>query len=243
MILTVTQKRKSTDERGDHQPAAKKARQAAKAKEPRPPKEPKVKTKKPAAPKKPAKVKAKRPESDIPLENRRRSGRATNISKYTERDSSDDDKEMWDGVQEWEYIEGQATPEPEGSDTSVLSDAPQNDDEENEGSKKPSADVNDSGEDSPLSEVEAEEAADSEKEDQDQADDDDEEAGATPPPKSNGRKGKSAAAPSKAAAKTKLPARPAPKEKPAPRAATRSSGRSTRGKPAKESMDIDNDDE
>ncbi|KAF6843278.1 spo76 protein [Colletotrichum musicola] len=240
--LTVTQKRKSTDERGD-QPAAKKVRQAAKVREPRPPKEPKVKTKKPAAPKKPAKVKAKRPESDIPLENRRRSGRATAISKYTERDSSDDDKEMWDGVQEWEYIEGQPTPEPEGSDTSILSDAPPQNDDEDEGPKKPSADANDSGEDSPLSEIGAEEAADSEKEEQDHADDDEEKADATPPPKSNGRKGKSAAASSKAAAKTKLPARPAPKEKPAPRAATRSSGRSTRGKPAKESMDVDDDDE
>ncbi|KAF4823949.1 Sister chromatid cohesion protein pds5 [Colletotrichum tropicale] len=243
-------KRKSMDERGDRQPAAKKARQIAKVKEPRPPKQPKPpKVKKQAAPKKPAKIK-KRPGSDIPEENRRRSGRATKTSQYAERDSSDDDKEMWDGVQSWEYIEGAPTPEAEGSasesedsdkdgDSSALSDVPKGDDEEeDEPVKETSGKAEEDREDSPLSDLD-EAAAKSDKEEEEEADDEEEEK-ASPPPKSNGRKGRSAAT-STAAAKTKLPARPAPKEKAAPKTATRTSARSTRGRPAQESMDVDDD--
>ncbi|GKT52398.1 smad nuclear-interacting protein 1 [Colletotrichum spaethianum] len=234
-------KRKSMDERGDHQPA-KKARQTPKAKEPKAPKEPKPKKQKV---KKPAKVKARRPESDIPPENRRRSGRATRVSQYTERDSSDDDREMWDGVSKWEYVDGEPTPEEEtdddDDDSSVLSEVPDKEDGK-KGAKKSAAKVNDSGDESPLSEVEDEATAEPEPEpekEEEEADDEEEPEEATPPPKSNGRKGRSAAAASKAAAKTKLPARPAAKEKPAPRAATRASARTTRGRAAKESMDVD----
>ncbi|GJC86713.1 sister chromatid cohesion protein pds5 [Colletotrichum liriopes] len=231
-------KRKSVDERGDHQPA-KKARQAPRVKEPKAPKEPKPKKQKV---KKPAKVKARRPESDVPPENRRRSGRATRVSQYTERDSSDDDREMWDGVSKWEYVDGEPTPE-EGSDdddeSSVLSEVSDKEDGK-AGAKKSATEANDSGDESPLSEVEDEAPAEPEAEkEEEEADDEEEPEEATPPPKSNGRKGRSTAAASKAAAKTKLPARPAAKEKPAPRAATRASARTTRGRAAKESMDID----
>ncbi|KAJ0166467.1 Sister chromatid cohesion protein pds5 [Colletotrichum tanaceti] len=236
-------KRKSVDEKGDHQPA-KKARQTPRVKEPKAPKEPKVKKQKV---KKPAKVKTRRPESDIPPENRRRSGRATRVSQYTERDSSDDDREMWDGVSKWQYVDGEPEDESDDEDSSsVLSEAP---DEENgeKGSKKSAAKADDSGDESPLSEVEveaiAEPDAEPESEKEEEAgneEEEEEEEGAeeaTPPPKSNGRKGRSAAA--AAASKTKLPARPATKEKPTPRAATRASARTTRGRAAKESMDID----
>ncbi|OHW95057.1 spo76 protein [Colletotrichum incanum] len=233
-------KRKSMDERGDHQPA-KKARQAPRVKEPKAPKEPKPKKQRV---KKPAKVKARRPESDIPPENRRRSGRATRVSQYTERDSSDDDREMWDGVSKWEYVDGEPTPE-EGSDdedgSSVLSEVSDKEDGK-EVAKKSAAEANDSGDESPLSDVEDEATAEPEPEpanEEEEADDEQEPEEATPPPKSNGRKGRSTAAASKAAAKTKLPARPAAKEKPAPRAATRASARTTRGRAAKEAMDID----
>ncbi|GKT87848.1 LOW QUALITY PROTEIN: SPO76 protein [Colletotrichum tofieldiae] len=226
-------KRKSVDERGDHQPA-KKARQAPRVKEPKAPKEPKLKKQKV---KKPAKAKARRPESDVPPENRRRSGRATRVSQYTERDSSDDDREMWDGVSKWEYVDGEPTPE-EGSDdddeSSVLSEVSDKEDGK-QGAKKSATKANDSDEAPAEPEAEKEE---------EEADDEEEPEEATPPPKSNGRKGRSTAAASKAAAskaaaKTKLPARPAAKEKPAPRAATRASARTTRGRAAKESMDID----
>ncbi|KAK1675674.1 armadillo-type protein [Colletotrichum godetiae] len=234
-------KRKSTDDRGDHHPA-KKARSAPRVKEPKAPREPKPKKQKV---KKPAKVKAPRRESDIPLENRRRSGRAatTTVSKYTERDSSDDDREMWDGVSKWTYEneDGEQTGEEvsdDDDDSSVLSE-PQ-EEENGEESKKPTAAADDSGDDSPLSEVEDVPTEEPEKEEV-EADDEEEPEEATPPPKSNGRKGRSAAAASKAAAKTKLPARPAAKEKPAPRA-TRTSARSTRGRAAQESMDIDESD-
>ncbi|KAK1640139.1 armadillo-type protein [Colletotrichum phormii] len=234
-------KRKSTDDRGDHHPA-KKARSAPRVKEPKAPREPKPKKQKV---KKPAKVKAPRRESDIPLENRRRSGRAatTTVSKYTERDSSDDDREMWDGVSKWTYEneDGEQTGEEvsdDDDDSSVLSEP--HEEENGEESKKPTAAADDSGDDSPLSEVEDVPAEEPEKEEV-EADDEEEPEEATPPPKSNGRKGRSAAAASKAAAKTKLPARPAAKEKPAPRA-TRTSARSTRGRAAQESMDIDESD-
>ncbi|KAK1537015.1 uncharacterized protein CCOS01_02335 [Colletotrichum costaricense] len=231
-------KRKSTDDRGDHHPA-KKARSAPRVREPKAPKEPKPKKQKV---KKPAKVKAPRRESDIPLENRRRSGRAatTAVSKYTERDSSDDDREMWDGVSKWTYEneDGEQTEvSDDDDDSSVLSEAPE--EENGEGAKKPTAAADDSGDDSPLSEVEDVATEEPEKEAV-EADDEEEPEEATPPPKSNGRKGRSAAA-SKAAAKTKLPARPAAKEKPAPRA-TRTSARSTRGRAAQESMDVDESD-
>ncbi|KAK1964869.1 hypothetical protein LY78DRAFT_682157 [Colletotrichum sublineola] len=248
-------KRKSMDERGDHQPS-KKAKQGPRTKEPKAPKEPKPKKQKV---KKPAKVKARRPESEIPLENRRRSGRATTVSKYTERDSSDDDREMWDGVSKWEYIDGEPTPE-EGSDededddSSVLSEVPDKKDSK-KGTKKSAAMADDSGDESPLSEVEDEALAEPEPDKEEDveeeaeeeaaaaADDEEEpEEAATPPPKSNGRKSRSAAAASRAAAKMKLPARPAAKEKPVPRAATRTSARTTRGRAAKESMDIDGSD-
>ncbi|KXH54594.1 hypothetical protein CSAL01_09946 [Colletotrichum salicis] len=234
-------KRKSTDDRGDHHPA-KKVRSAPRVKEPKAPREPKPKKQKV---KKPAKAKAPRRESDIPLENRRRSGRAatTAVSKYTERDSSDDDREMWDGVSKWTYEneDGEQTGEEasdDDDDSSVLSEP--HEEENGEESKKPTAAADDSGDDSPLSEVEDVPTEEPEKEEV-EADDEEEPEEATPPPKSNGRKGRSAAAASKAAAKTKLPARPAAKEKPAPRA-TRTSARSTRGRAAQESMDIDESD-
>ncbi|TDZ31833.1 Sister chromatid cohesion protein pds5 [Colletotrichum spinosum] len=271
-------KRKSTDDRD--QPAAKKARQTAKTKEPKAPKEPKPKARKISQPKKPAKVKSKR-ESDVPMENRRRSGRATKVSQYAERDSSDDDKEMWDGVSEWTYEEGGAGAASEdekngdGEDSSILSDAPGADEDgeaEEATVKTKSSDakggVNDDGEaeeatintkssdakgslndeDSSLSELDEPEAEVSVKEDEGEEvktedEKEEEEEAATPPPKANGRRGRPGATSKAAAKKTQLPARPAPKQKAAPRAPTRTSGRTTRGRAAKEAMDVDEDDE
>ncbi|KAI0999777.1 Sister chromatid cohesion protein [Podosphaera aphanis] len=47
-----------------------------------------------------------------PSSERRRSGRSTNERKiYEERDSSEDDEEMWEGVAEWDYMSGDELPD------------------------------------------------------------------------------------------------------------------------------------
>lgn len=92
-------KRKSTDDGGN--PTAKKLK-TERSKSSREPLARKPKT--------PAKEKkAKIPmSSNVPESERRRSGRGVAAKEgvsYADRDSSEDDEEMWDGVAEWEYIE------------------------------------------------------------------------------------------------------------------------------------------
>ena len=91
------QKRKSMDERAES--SAKRTKLVTREKKDRPRK------KASAKPSRPKKAKAKRASPDIPPEERRQSSRRKRVSTYTERDSSEDDEEMLDGVAEWEYLE------------------------------------------------------------------------------------------------------------------------------------------
>jgi len=102
-------KRKSVDDRGENQPSKKVKLPSRPAKEAKEPKS--ATTKKTATPKakKPAssKAKLKKPKapdsSPIPEGDRRRSGRSRVSTTYVERDSSDDEEEMLEGVAEWRY--------------------------------------------------------------------------------------------------------------------------------------------
>lgn len=93
-------KRKSTDDGGN--PAVKRVR-IEKSKFAKEPSVRKVKT--------PAKEKKARipKTSNVPESERRRSGRGVVAKEgvsYADRDSDEDDEEMWDGVAKWEYIKG-----------------------------------------------------------------------------------------------------------------------------------------
>ncbi|KAK4190432.1 armadillo-type protein [Podospora australis] len=113
-------KRKSTADGGasESRPAAKKSRVQ--------PKEPKLKEPKPAKPAAPRKIASAKPKKPkkAPAEgsaaamssaDRRRSGRSRGNQSYIERDSSEDDEEMLDGVAEWDYVEG--SDDDEGGET------------------------------------------------------------------------------------------------------------------------------
>ncbi|KAK3322170.1 putative SPO76 protein [Apodospora peruviana] len=114
--LDRKKKRKSVDDgRAAHHPPSKKTRVQAATREPKQPKAarpsnlahskkssgatPKVKK---APPSKPKKTRQSSP--DVTDANRRRSGRSRKSNTYIERDSSEDDEEMLDGVAEWEYV-------------------------------------------------------------------------------------------------------------------------------------------
>ncbi|EOO04414.1 hypothetical protein UCRPA7_88 [Phaeoacremonium minimum UCRPA7] len=112
LLRTVDRKkkRKSVDDRAEVHPPAKKAKPTVKvAKTAAQPKVAKVPAKK-AAPKAktPAKPKKAKAFSSSPVADseRRRSGRSRHAQTYIERDSSEDDEEMLDGVAEWDYEEG-----------------------------------------------------------------------------------------------------------------------------------------
>ena len=82
-----------------------------------------------AAAARPKKARARRASPDIPPEERRQSARRKRVSTYTQRDSSEDDEEMLDGVAEWEYLEKKRAEE--GSESgSELSEVPSDSDEE-----------------------------------------------------------------------------------------------------------------
>jgi sister-chromatid-cohesion protein PDS5 len=110
------QKRKSTDDRGDDRPVAKKIKS-----EPRTLKTPAIKKEKVAkVAKTPAKNKKSKTDSEVlstPAPSsveRRRSGRGASARKsYADRDDSEDDQEMMDGVAQWEYVEGDDKPDEE----------------------------------------------------------------------------------------------------------------------------------
>lgn len=101
------------------------------------PKSAKTPGKKPTRPK--AVPKVKKADSDIPESERRRSGRSHNISTYAERGDEEDEKEMLEGVAEWDYgnkedddNEDASEQEEEGGDEEDISDAsePENDEAE-----------------------------------------------------------------------------------------------------------------
>ncbi|KAM7220742.1 Armadillo-type fold [Rhypophila decipiens] len=129
--LDRKKKRKSVDEGASH-PPSKKARATA---QPKAPKATKTGAPKKAAvtpkPKKAA-TKPKRATSSpvVPDTDRRRSGRSRKSNTYIERDSSEDDEEMLDGVAEWEYEGGSGDERADKGDKEEDVDAPPEDEEE-----------------------------------------------------------------------------------------------------------------
>ncbi|KAK4198159.1 putative sister chromatid cohesion protein PDS5 [Triangularia verruculosa] len=237
-------KRKSTaDGNSESRPAAKKSRVQ--------PKEPKIKearkiaTPKPKKPSRPKKAPSSPKVSAISDANRRRSGRsvAQANQSYIERDSSEDDEEMLDGVAEWEYEDGNGEEasgdEAEGENGSDKKKADESGselsehEEVEEEDKEEEADVEMTDDKQAEEEgEEPEEEADDEKEEEAEPEaeaEEEEEEEAPPPTKANGRRGRSA---------PKEKAKPAPKEKSAPAVKkqtalpTRTSGRATRGRAA-----------
>ncbi|OTA99180.1 hypothetical protein M426DRAFT_325376 [Hypoxylon sp. CI-4A] len=227
--LDKKKKRRHVDERAEGQPAQKKTKTTA----PRPaakvktPKAAKASSKKAAKSSK-ASSKPKKPaRSSSPVTDsvdRRRSGRSKKNSTYIERDSSEDDEDMLEGVAEWDYYDTKGNQvKDDDQDSSDLSEpdeveAPA----EEENQPEPVA-----GEDSELSDI----------------DEDDEEPPPPPSaPKTNGRKGRATTSPTASRTKTlasrpaakasttkkspvgkaKAKAKPAPKARPASTRATRS---------------------
>lgn len=119
--LTIPQKRKTSDDRDGNPPSKK-------AKLPSRPKEAKPTTKKASTTprtKKPSSSKPKKPTKALTAQeraDRRRSGRARGDKSYIERDSSEDDQEMLDGVAKWKYGDGSDGSD-DGEDDDVDSDA------------------------------------------------------------------------------------------------------------------------
>ncbi|KAK1245146.1 hypothetical protein MKX08_004775 [Trichoderma sp. CBMAI-0020] len=102
-VMDRKKKRKSIHESADH-PAKKPKTQMKTVIRGKPgskPKSAKTPGKKPTKPK--AVPKFKKSESNIPESERRRSGRSHNISTYAERGDEEDEKEMLEGVAEWDY--------------------------------------------------------------------------------------------------------------------------------------------
>ncbi|CZT03551.1 related to SPO76 protein [Rhynchosporium agropyri] len=98
------QKRKSNDHDGRPAKKVKSEPKSRPVKIPAPKKEKVIREKKTPKPKKASTRQFSTP--DPSLTDRRKSGRASSAKKnYADRDDSDDDKEMWDGVTKWEYFE------------------------------------------------------------------------------------------------------------------------------------------
>jgi sister-chromatid-cohesion protein PDS5 len=110
------------DER--HEPPTKKVKMPIRKDKPAGSSSSRPKPPKPAVTSSKKKAKAAKPRKSSPLDDnaeRRRSGRSHKVSKYTERDSSEDDEEMLDGVAEWDYYDRQGksvTPDPKDDDES-----------------------------------------------------------------------------------------------------------------------------
>ncbi|KAI1467007.1 armadillo-type protein [Daldinia caldariorum] len=222
-------KRKGGDERTDGQPASKKVRTTVSKTATKPRATPKVaKTSKKVKPAKSSSKSKKVAASASPAADsadRRRSGRSRKNSSYIERDSSEDDEDMLEGVAEWDYYDAKGNPvQDDNEDSSELSDL---EEEPEPTAEKGEVDELD-GDESELSNVEDEE---------------EEAPQPSSPPKANGRKGrattksspasktkvlasrpavKANAAKGKSPAVSKTKAKPAPKAKPVSTRSTRS---------------------
>lgn len=143
------QKRKSDDHEGHPAKKVKTESKSRPIKVPAPKKEKVIREKKTPKPKKSAAGAFSSPDpSSI---DRRRSGRAASARKsYADRDDSDDDKEMWDGVAEWEYLskDGSAEPriarpetesEAEDEEAMEVDEEAEEPEEENAGASEPEA--------------------------------------------------------------------------------------------------------
>ncbi|KAI2639670.1 armadillo-type protein [Hypomontagnella submonticulosa] len=243
-------KRRYADERAEGQPAQKKVKAAAPratARVKATPKVTKASSRKPAVkPSKASRSKKAAPSSSPAMDSadRRRSGRSRKNSSYIERDSSEDDEDMLEGVAEWDYYDERGNPvqddDQDSSDLSELEEPAVTD-------KVPSDEPEE--EDSELSDVEEQ------KEQEEQVEqEEEEEAQPLPPQRANGRRGRAAPPPasgskpsvSKPATKAsttkrKSPAASKAKAKPAPKAKTPST-RSTRSRRAA-AQEQDEDDE
>ncbi|KAI0386243.1 armadillo-type protein [Hypomontagnella monticulosa] len=223
-------KRRYVDERAEGQPAQKKVKAAvpkASARVRAAPKAAKAPSKKAAVKTSKASRSKKAARSSSPAmdsADRRRSGRSKKNSSYIERDSSEDDEDMLEGVAEWDYYDEKGNPvqddDQDSSDLSELDEAEPAD--EPQQTDKPE-------EESELSDVEEQEQEEPE------------EAQPSPPQRTNGRRGRGAAPPApkskasspkpaakasatkgKSPAASKAKSKPAPKAKAAPTRSTRS---------------------
>jgi sister-chromatid-cohesion protein PDS5 len=151
---------------------------------------------------------------------RRRSARSRKSeTKYVERDSSEDDEEMWEGVAEWEYLskddgEGSDNESEAGSATSAATPVPAP-----KKKPEPTPTATKGGDESELSELDSEELGQEEEEEE-----------ASPPPaKANGKKTNARGGRRKSSGAAASKAKPSPKNgKPASKAAVPAPGKSTR---------------
>ncbi|KAI1090875.1 armadillo-type protein [Rostrohypoxylon terebratum] len=190
-------KRRTADDRTEGQPAQKKVRTTV----PKPstkvktPKAAKTSSKRPAVKSTKTSSRSRKAPTSSPAPDsadRRRSGRSKKNSSYIERDSSEDDEDMLDGVAEWDYYDNNG-------------DRIQNDDPDSSELSEPE---DEEEEPAPAEENEEAEAPEDEESELSDLEEDQEEEPApqSPPPKSNGRKRAAAAS----SPKTKsLPSRPA----------------------------------
>ncbi|KAK5663935.1 hypothetical protein OQA88_147 [Cercophora sp. LCS_1] len=165
-------KRKSSDDRHDGQPQAKKAKLPSRPKEPKEPKPPKSASKKPSSTrskKRPSSKPGKKARADgdddgVADKDRRRSGRARGGTSYIERDSSEDDEEMLDGVAEWDYFSGseKGSGDEEGEESEANSESEPEEPKAKKLAKKPAPAKADSG--SELSDLESDKEAEAEPE-------------------------------------------------------------------------------
>ncbi|PVH74836.1 hypothetical protein DL98DRAFT_537088 [Cadophora sp. DSE1049] len=134
-------KRKSDDHEGRPAKKVKTEPKSRPVKVPAPKKEKVIREKKTPKPKKSSAGVFSTP--DPSSVDRRKSGRAASARKsYADRDDSEDDKEMWDGVAEWEYLskDGSAKPRiarPETDSEAEAEDAMEVDDEAEEEPEEP----------------------------------------------------------------------------------------------------------
>lgn len=206
--LTVTQKRKSTDDRHDGQPPAKRSKAPRPIAKPRSGKQ--TTLKKATKGKAPSKKKQRASPPPIPDSERRRSGRSSikDRSAYAERDSDDDDEEMLDGVAEWEYLDGEEGEEEEGAS----GDEPQDEEEEGqEEAAEAEADVEEEVEAEPEAEPEPMDEDDKENEQEPEEEEEEE-----PEAETNGRRSGRASARSQ-----RKPVEESPKKSPKKAAATK----------------------
>ncbi|KAI1417628.1 armadillo-type protein [Hypoxylon sp. FL1857] len=192
-------KRRNADERADGQPAQKKVRTAAPktAVKAKTPKVAKASSKRAAVKSTKTTSRSKKAATSSPVTDsaeRRRSGRSKKNSSYIERDSSEDDEDMLEGVAEWDYYDKEGNRvRDDDEDSSELSEP---DEEQAPADEEDKAETVEEGqEESELSDIE---------------EDEEEPAPPPSPPKANGRKGRTAA--SSPVSKTKtLASRPAVK--------------------------------
>ncbi|KAL8321956.1 hypothetical protein RB598_005112 [Gaeumannomyces tritici] len=242
LIRSIDRKKKRKhDDRTDQQNPAKKARptKSSHPKERKTPKPSKKSSSSRSRPSKPKKVPASS-SSPVPDSERRRSGRSRLSKSYMERDSSEDDEEMLEGVAEWDYESGsdaegprpretkrQAAADSDGSGSPLSSPEPMEEDEKEEEKQDNSEEETTAAND---------EGADADEEDQGGDEDREEEEEETVrPTRSNGRR----AAASRSAKAT--PKKPASTEKSGAKATAGTTTRlATRSKPRTRQREADN---